>query len=62
MENIKKEKKERVRCFLCNKRMVPIKYRTDIHHSCLARRTFIINMKLMTNEELENRLKELYNR
>ena len=62
MENIKKEKKERVRCFLCNKRMVQLKYRTDIHHICCDRRAFILMTKLMTNEELENRLKELYNR
>ena len=59
MENIKKEK---VRCFFCNKIIPPLKYRTDIHNICWNRRWFIINMKLMTNEELENRLKELYNR
>ena len=59
MENIKKEK---LRCFFCNKVVPPSKYSTGNHNTCLQRHAFIIKMKLMTNEELNNRLKELYYR
>jgi phage FluMu protein Com len=60
MENIKKEK---LRCTFCNKLINDTHTHHPTYHlTCLKRREFIIQMKLMTRDELNNRLKELYNR
>ena len=59
MENIKKEK---LRCTFCNRVVTPTRFRPGDHNTCQQRRAFIKQMKLMTNEELNNKLKELYNR